>query len=428
MPKETYMCIDLKSFFASVECVERGLDPMTTMLAVADEERGEGTICLAVTPAMKAAGVRNRCRVFEIPKSIKYIKAEPRMQKYIDYSAKIYETYLDFICADDIHVYSIDEVFIYATPYLKLYSMTARELAGAIMKSVYMKTGIRAACGIGSNMYLCKIALDIEAKHALDLIGELDEESYRKKLWDHRPLTDFWRIGARTAQKLAKYGIYTMHDITKVDEELLYGWFGIDAELLIDHAWGREPTRMEDIKNYKTRSRSLTSGQVLMRDYGFGECEVVIAEMADALCLELVRTSLVCSSVGISVGYADGGWENASTHLPYATSADGVIVKAVRYLYNKITDKQRPIRRINVCFGNVGAEDGVQYSMFDDTAAMENNKKIQGTMIKIKEKYGLNSILKGSNFDPSSTARERNEQIGGHKSGRKNASFDADIE
>ena len=219
-----------------------------------------------------------------------------------------------------------------------------------------------------------------------------------------------------------------MREVTRVDAELLYGWFGIDAELLIDHAWGIEPTRMEDIKNYKTRSRSLTSGQVLMRDYDFRESEVIIAEMADALCLELVRTSLVCASVGISVGYSDGGWENASVQLPHATSADSVIVLTVRSLYNKVTDKKRPIRRLNVCFGNVGAEDGVQYSMFDDTAAMENNRKIQGTMIKIKEKYGLNSILKGINYDPSSTARERNEQIGGHKSGRKNASFDADLE
>ncbi len=287
--REAFLCIDLKSFFASVECVERGLDPMTTMLAVADAERGEGTICLAVTPAMKAAGVKNRCRVFEIPKHLHYIKAEPRMQKYIDYSAAIYSVYLEFISPDDIHVYSIDEVFIYATPYLKLYSATPRMLASRIMNRVYEKTGIRATCGIGTNLYLCKIALDIEAKHSADFIAELDEESYRERLWQHRPLTDFWRIGRRTAAKLSKYGIHTMKDITRTDEELLYGWFGIDAELLIDHAWGIEPTRMEDIKAYRAKTHSISSGQVLMRDYTKSEAHVIVYEMADALCLDLVK-------------------------------------------------------------------------------------------------------------------------------------------
>ena len=425
MEKEAYMCIDLKSFFASVECVERGLDPMTTMLAVADSERGEGTICLAVTPAMKAAGVRQRCRVFEIPKNIKYIKAEPRMQKYIDYSAKIYGIYLDFICPDDIHVYSIDEVFIYATPYLKLYKMTAVELASAIMKKIYLKTGIRATCGIGTNLYLCKIALDIEAKHAPDFIAELDEESYRKKLWDHRPLTDFWRIGKGSADKLAKYGIYTMKAITKTDEELLYSWFGVDAELLIDHAWGRESTRMEDIKNYKTRSRSLTSGQVLMRDYLTDEAMVVVTEMADSLCLELVRNELVCSTVGLSLIYSDGSSDNSSQKLSYPTNADSIVIRTLRAIFDRIADRHRYVRKINLTFSDVGAEDGVQYGIFDDTRALESNRKIQSTLIGIKEKYGLNSILKGINYTPPSNARERNEQIGGHKSGTKKASFDA---
>ena len=400
---------------------------MSTMLAVADSERGEGTICLAVTPAMKAAGVRQRCRVFEIPKSIKYIKADPRMQKYIDYSARIYEIYLDFICPDDIHVYSIDEVFIYATPYLKLYGMSARELAMAIMKRIYQQTGIRATCGIGTNMYLCKIALDIEAKHALDFIGELDEEGYRKKLWDHRPLTDFWRIGSGTAQKLAKYGIYTMKDVTRVDEELLYSWFGIDAELLIDHAWGRESTRMEDIKSYKTKSRSLTSGQVLMRDYSRAEARIIVTEMADSLCLELVRGGLVCASVGLYLVYSDGSGDNVSKRLPFQSSADSVIVRAVLSLFDSSADESKSVRKISLTYANVSEEDGVQYGIFDDTSALEKNRKVQSTVIGIKEKYGLNSILKGINYAPSSTARERNEQIGGHKSGRKKASFDADL-
>ena len=418
--RDAYMCIDLKSFFASVECVERGLDPMTTRLVVADSERGRGTICLAVTPAMKAMGVRNRCRVYEIPDNIDYIKAEPRMQKYIDYSAKIYGVYLDYICPDDIHVYSIDEVFIYATPYLKLYNMTCRELACEIMKSVYKKTGIRATCGIGTNMYLCKIALDIEAKHALDFIGELDEESYRKRLWNHRPLTDFWRIGPRTAQRLAKYGIYTMQNITQVDEELLYSWFGIDAELLIDHAWGRESTRMEDIKSYKTRSRSLSSGQVLMRDYTREEARVVCTEMTEALCLDLVRESLVCENVSLYILYSSGESDGGSARLPYRASAEHIIVSAMQRIYDRIAADEG-IRRVNISFGNVSIEDGVQYSLFDDVEALEHDRAIQNTLIDIKKKYGLNAILKGINYTDASNARERNMQIGGHKSGNKTA-------
>ena len=420
-----YMCIDLKSFFASVECVERGLDPMTTRLVVADSERGRGTICLAVTPAMKALGVKNRCRVYEIPDSIDYIKAEPRMQKYIDYSAMIYGIYLDFVCPDDIHVYSIDEVFIYATPYLKLYDMTCRELACEIMKSVYKKTGIRATCGIGSNMYLCKIALDIEAKHALDFIGELDEESYQKRLWKHRPLTDFWRIGPRTAQRLAKYGIYTMQDITRVNEDLLYSWFGVDAELLIEHAWGRESARMEDIKNYKTRTRSLSSGQVLMRDYTREEARVVCTEMTEALCLDLVRESLVCENVSLYILYSSGESDGGSVRLPYRASAEHIIVSAMQRIYDRIAADEG-IRRVNISFGNVSIEDGVQYSLFDDVEALEHDRAIQNTMIDIKKKYGLNAILKGINYTDASNARERNMQIGGHKSGNKTARPDAE--
>ena len=419
--EEAYLCIDLKSFFASVECVERGLDPMTCMLAVADAERGDGTVCLAVTPAMKAAGVRNRCRVFEIPKGISYIKAPPRMQKYIDYSARIYSVYLEFVSPDDIHVYSIDEVFIYASPYLKLYGTTPRELAEKIMNRVYEKTGIRATCGIGTNLYLCKIALDIEAKRSPSFIGELTEQSYRERLWQHRPLTDFWRIGSRTAAKLEKYGISTMKDIASTDEELLYGWFGIDAELLIDHAWGIETTRMEDIKSYKAKSHSISSGQVLMRDYSKSEGKTVLCEMADALCLDLVRKGVVCSSVALSVLYSDGSYENVSKKLKYPTSADSVILPVMCALYENIVCNGAAVRKLNISYNNIGREDGVQYSLFDDTQTLEDNKKLQTTVIAIKEKYGPNSILKGINYTEASTARERNEQIGGHKSGKKAA-------
>ncbi len=416
---EVYFCIDLKSFFASVECVERGLDPMTAMLAVADAERGEGTVCLAVTPAMKAAGVKNRCRVFEIPKSLKYIKAEPRMQKYIEYSAQIYSVYLEFVCPDDIHIYSIDEVFIYITPYLKLYKSTPSELAQKIMSRIYEKTGIRAACGIGTNLYLCKIALDIEAKHKENFIAELTEQSYRERLWCHRPLTDFWRIGKKTAAKLQKYGISTMKDITETDEDLLYGWFGVDAELLIDHAWGIEPTRMEDIKAYRAKSHSISSGQVLMRDYTGDEAKIIISEMADSLCLDLVRKNIVCSSVSVSVLFSGGEFENASQKLKFQTSDSTVILNSVRSLYDSLVYGGCTVRKLNISYNNISQEDGVQYSLFDNTEALDENKRLQGTVIKIKEKYGPNAILKGVNYTEVSTARARNSQIGGHKSGKE---------
>ena len=248
MKNRTYICIDLKSFYASVECVERGLDPMTTNLVVADPERSEKTICLAITPSMKALGIKNRCRLFEIPKNVDYIIAPPRMQKYIDYAAEIYAIYLRFISKDDIHIYSIDEAFLDITDYLATYQMTAKALALMLMGEILREVGVRATCGIGTNLYLAKIALDITAKHAPDFIGVLDEISYKEILWDHKPLTDFWRIGKGTATTLERYGITTMREIAEMDEDFLYGLFGIDAELLIDHAWGREPVKIGDIK------------------------------------------------------------------------------------------------------------------------------------------------------------------------------------
>ena len=267
MKQRHYICIDLKSFYASVECVERGLDPMTTKLVVADPDRSVNTICLAVSPTMKRLGVRNRCRLGDVPKDMDYIIAKPRMQKYIDYSARIYGIYLSYIAKEDIHVYSIDEAFMDVTDYLELYRMSPRELGHTIMNTILEQTGIRATCGVGTNLYLTKIALDITAKHSPDFIGELDEDSYRATLWDHLPLTDFWRVGHGTADRLAKYAIYTMRDIAHTDEDFLYRLFGIDAELLIDHAWGREPVTIADIHNYHSRTKCLSSGQVLMSDY-----------------------------------------------------------------------------------------------------------------------------------------------------------------
>ncbi|MBR4965899.1 MAG: DNA repair protein, partial [Lachnospiraceae bacterium] len=264
-----YICIDLKSFYASVECVERGLDPMTTRLVVADPERTDKTICLAVSPAMKELGVRNRCRVFEIPQSISYITAPPRMQLYIDYSADIYRVYLKYFSKEDIHVYSIDEVFIDVTDYVKLYEMTPRMLGEAVMSDVLRTIGIPSTCGIGTNLYLAKVALDITAKHAADRIGELDEDAYRRNLWDHRPLTDFWRVGPGIANTLERRGIYTMREIANAQEDDLYHLFGVDAELLIDHAWGRETVTMADIKAYKAENNCLSSGQVLACAYSY---------------------------------------------------------------------------------------------------------------------------------------------------------------
>ncbi len=297
-----YVCIDLKSFYASVECRKRGLDPMKANLVVADPERTEKTICLAVSPAMKALGVPGRCRVFEIPKGIKYEMAPPRMQLYIDCSAEIYGIYLKYIAKEDIHVYSIDEVFMDVTDYLTMYQMSARELGMKIMKDIYDSTGIISTCGIGTNLYLAKIALDITAKHVDDHIGELDEESYRRTLWDHKPITDFWRVGKGTAKRLESIGIQTMRGITEAPEEVLYKLFGIDAELLIDHAWGRETTTMADIKNYKPQSTSVSSGQVLECDYTFEDGKLVVKEMADLLCLELVDKGLVTNSITLHVG------------------------------------------------------------------------------------------------------------------------------
>lgn len=297
LASRTYFCIDLKSFYASVECIERGLDPMTTNLVVADPERGDKTICLAITPPMKALGVKNRCRIFEIPKQIQYMVASPRMQRYIDYAAEIYAIYLEYIAKEDIYVYSIDEAFFDVTQYLALYKMTAKELAIKMMDAVFQKTGVRSTCGIGTNLYLAKIALDITAKHAPDFIGYLDEEQYRRTLWDHRPLTDFWRIGAGTARRLETYGIQTMGQVAHAKEDFLYDLFGIDAELLIDHAWGREPVTIADIKSYRPKTNSLTSGQVLMRDYSFEEGKLIVREMMDLLCLDMLSKSLCTNSI-----------------------------------------------------------------------------------------------------------------------------------
>ena len=420
MAVRQYLCIDQKSFYATVECVARGLDPMTTDLVVADPERSENTICLAVSPSLKAKGVSNRCRIKEIPKHLKYIVATPRMQLYIDCAAEIYGVFLKYVAPEDIHVYSIDESFLDVTPYLTLYHKTARELAKTIIEDVRNTVGTVSTCGIGTNLYLAKIALDIHAKHAKDFIAELDEESYRATLWDHRPITDFWRISTGTEARLRNHGISTMREIAMMQEDYLYDWFGIDAELLIDHAWGRESTTIADIKAYRSKSKSLSSGQVLMRDYRFDEGLVIAKEMMDQLCLDMVSKKLATESVSLYVGYSHTqgvGGAKGTAKLASETNADSLIVPAIATLYKRIVNPSYPIRRICLCCNNVVEDRGVyQLNMFDDISAQLRSRAIQETVLGIRAKYGKNAILKGMNYDPAATGRERNLQIGGHKS------------
>lgn len=420
MKQRTYLCIDLKSFYASVECVARGLDPMTTNLVVADPSRTDKTICLAITPAMKALGIQNRCRIFEIPKHVDYITAPPRMQKYVDTSAAIYEIYLNYISKEDIHVYSIDEAFMDVTDYLALYQLTARELGFRIMQDIYEQIGVRASCGVGTNLYLAKIALDITAKHAADFIGELTEDRYRQTLWQHKPLTDFWRVGAGTARRLDTFGIRTMQDIAEADEDLLYRLLGVDAELLIDHAWGREPVTIADIKSYKPHSNCLTSGQVLGCDYPFDKGLLVVKEMTDLLCLDLVEKKLVTRSITLHVGYSNR-FNVPSAHgtsaLHMDTSSDLLIIPAVTALYERIVDPSYQIHRINITCNHVMPEEYRQYSFFVDADELDRNRKMQQAVISIKNKFGKDAILKGMNLEEGATTIERNHQIGGHKSG-----------
>lgn len=419
--KSVIICIDLKSFYASVECVERGLDPFKTNLVVADPTRSKSTICLAITPAMKALGIRNRCRIHEIPENIEYITAMPRMQLYIDYSAKIYGIYLRYVSKEDIHVYSVDECFIDVTNYLSLYHLSAREMAVELMKAVMDKTGITATAGVGTNLYLAKIAMDIVAKHVDDHIGILDEFSYREQLWEHTPLSDFWRIGSRTERKLAGYGIHTMGDIAMASltsEDWLYKMFGIDAELLIDHAWGYETCRMRDIKNYHSEEHSLSNGQVLMRNYTFEEAGVIVREMTDNLVLDLFEKGMVTNSVTLWIAY-DHRYEHEASKgtvkLSKPTNSSSEIIEAVVELYQKIADRHTGIRRLDVCANRIAPESYIQYSLFDDPVQTDKERHLQEAVLSVKQRYGKNAIMRGANLLECSTYIERNNQIGGHR-------------
>lgn len=501
-----YIAIDLKSFYASVECRERRLDPLTTNLVVADESRTEKTICLSVSPAMKAYGVPGRPRLFEVvqkvreanarrrtaapgraltgsswdsnelnrfpERSISYITAPPRMALYMEYSTRIYNIYLKYIAPEDIHVYSIDEVFMDVTAYLGTYRLTARGLAAKMMQDVLQATGITATAGIGSNLYLCKVAMDIVAKHIEPdqngaRIAELDEMTYRRLLWNHRPLTDFWRVGKGYARKLEEHGIFTMGDVARCsvgkpndyhNEELLYRLFGVNAELLIDHAWGWEPCAMADIKAYKPAANSIGSGQVLQCPYDSGKAKLIVREMTDLLVLNLVDKGLVTDQLVLTVGYdienltdpeirkryqgeivTDRYGRKIPKHahgtanLDRKTSSTMLILDAVMDLYDRIIDHNLLVRRIYVTACHVTEESAAseqpafeQLDLFTDYQALEQRKQeeeaklnrekqLQQAMLGIQKKYGKNAVLKGMNLEEGATARERNRQIGGHK-------------
>ena len=354
----------------------------------------------------------------DIPPGMDYICAVPRMQKYIDYSAEIYGIYLKYFSKDDIHVYSIDESFIDVTEYFSLYQITARQMGLMVMNDISETLGIRATCGVGTNLYLTKIALDIVSKHSPDFIGELDEESYRHKLWKHRPLTDFWMIGRGTASSLERKAILTMQDVAMADEDMLYRAYGINAELLIDHAWGREPTTIKDIKNYTPRFHSLSNGQMLMRDYDFEEARLVIKEMADLLCLDLIDADLVTSSITMYVGYSmkvELPSGRGTERLAEETNAPMVIIPAAVRLYERITDRYQPIRRLSITCNDVVPETYVQLSIFTDAQRIEKDRDVQRAIIDIKDRYGADAVLRGISYMEGATTRIRNHQIGGHK-------------
>lgn len=490
-----YVAIDLKSFYASVECKERGLDPITTNLVVADSSRTEKTICLAVSPALKSYGIPGRARLFEVVQKVKevniyrkrkatnrtftgssysdielkknkslelsYIIAPPRMAYYMKYSSKIYNIYLKYFSSDDIYVYSIDEVFIDVTHYLKTYNMRAKELVTKVIQDVYQTTGITATAGIGTNLYLCKIAMDIVAKHLKPdengvRIAGLDEMAYRKLLWGHRPLTDFWRVGKGYTKKLEEHGMYTMGDVARMsvkNEDLLYKLFGVNAELLIDHAWGWESVTIESIKAYRPATNSICSGQVLHCPYNYENTKIIVKEMTELLALDLVEKGLVTNQIVLEVGYDVDNLKNqaisslyngeittdkygrkvpkhahGTINIDHQTASSKVLTGYIIKLYEQIVNKQLLVRRINITVNNVVNENMVktsdyeQINLFVDYAEVnekrkkeEAEKEIQKAMIGIKSKYGKNAILKGMNLQKEGTTIERNRQIGGHK-------------
>lgn len=436
--ERTYLCIDLKTFYASVECVDRGLDPFTTNLVVADPTRGNTTICLAVTPAMKALGVRNRCRLFEIPPGIEYIKAMPRMRHYMEVSARIYGIHLRYVAPEDIHPYSIDECFIDATPYLKLYGIDARSFAEKLMGEVRRDEGICATAGIGPNLFLAKVALDVTAKHVPDNIGVLDEEAFRQQIWPHRPITDIWGIGPGIAARLAKYHVYDLMGVAALNEDILYREFGVNAEYLIDHAFGREPTTIAEIQAYRPAASSYVNGQVLPGSYTHDEAHTVLKEMVDASALELVERGQVTNHISLSVGYAaraadaGGGGVFVGEHgkrrlgprryghaggshkLSGFTNSYRKLMAAFDELWEERVDRTVPIKRLSVGLGNLVPEEFSTVDLFTDLEAEAREHSLQQAVLAVKGKFGKNALLRGMSLTEKATARERNEQVGGH--------------
>ena len=415
--QRVYFVIDMKSFFASVECAERGLDAMTTDLVVADEARTDRTICLAVSPSMKAKGVKNRCRLYEIPKDLEYIVEKPRMKKYIEYAGEIYAIYLKYIDKNDIHVYSIDECILDVTDYLKIYKMKAKDFAKKLMGEIWDTLGIPSSAGIGTNMYLAKIALDITAKHSEDRIGWLTQEKFMKTLWHHKPITDFWGISTGTRDRLAKFGIHDMAGIATTSEDLLYDEFGVNAELLIDHAFGRETCLMCDIKNYKSKSKSISNSQILPCNYTYEQGKIVIKEMIQEGCYRLARDHYSTSLIHIYLSYGDEFKIGAkgTVRMNETTNLYSIIGKYAEDLYDKIyKDKTRPVRRIAYDFSGLISENGEQYDFFTDLNKVEKEKNLVRSVLNLKDKFGKNAILKGLDLKEDATQRDRNKMVGGH--------------
>ena len=421
MKTRTYFCIDMKSFYASVECAERGLSPFETNLVVADESRGQGAITLAITPKMKSLGVRNRCRLFEIPKNIDYIIALPRMNKYIKYCGDIFDVYLDYVSPDDIHQYSIDEAFLDVTDYLSLYNMTARQLAKKLIDEIASRTSIPATCGIGTNLYLAKIALDITAKKSKDHIGYLTEELYRETLWQHTPITDFWNVAAGTAKRLYRYGVTTMEGLAHLPEEVLRRNFGKNYVILLDHAWGRESCTIADIKNYKSKSRSISNSQILFSDYDYEQAHVVVREMTLNGCQRLISEHQIARNVGIMIGYSRDALEpvGKTVRMAESTNLYSLIVKYVDDIYEEIVDRETPIRRLGITFACLTDESAEGYDLFCDVEAIEREHRREAAVLEIKEKFGKNAILRGLNLRDGATQSIRNKLIGGHNGGEK---------
>ena len=416
MDPHVYLCIDLKSFYASVECVARGLDPFKTNLVVADSSRGRGAICLAITPAMKAQGVHNRCRLFEIPPEMEYITAKPRMRLYMRTSADIYALYLQHVSPQDIYVYSIDECFIDAAPYLRLYHTTPVAFAKRLMQAVFDATGICATAGIGTNLFLAKVALDITAKHAEDHIGMLDEESFRKTVWFHRPITDIWNVGRGTARRLEKFGVYDLHGVAMLPEACLFREFGVNARFLIDHANGRESCTIADIQAYRAKSLSFSNSQILFSDYVASDALVVLREMVDAMTLRLIEAGMVAGALWLSVGYSKdvAAPSGGSRTLEWPTDSFHRIMAAFDALYAQTTHMALPVRKLSISFGDLQPKAGATFSLFDDLAAQQKEARLQQARILIKNKYGKNALLRGVSYTEAGTARMRNTLVGGH--------------